>query len=470
MKNFDVAINEIRAIVGEKGWITDPDVLAPRLVEQRGLYKGSAAGIARPATTGELAGVLAVCAAHGVAVVPQGGNTGLVGGAVPDGGVILSTERLNRIRGIDVANRTMTVEAGCILADLHTAAADAGLLFPLSLAAEGTCQIGGNLATNAGGVQVLRYGNARDLVLGLEVALPDGRVWDGLRALRKDNTGYDLKQIFLGSEGTLGVITAAVLKLFPLPRTKVTVMAAMADITAMVELFVRIQSAFGDALSAFEQIGRLGLDFTLRHIPGVRDPFDAAHAQYALIEVTSAREDPGLADAFEEELGRALEDGIIDDAVVAASAAQAAELWRIRETIPEAQKSEGASIKHDVAVPVSAVGRLIEQASAAVEAEMPGIRICAFGHLGDGNIHFNLSQPIGMDPRAFLDQWHHFNRIVHDIAASLGGTFSAEHGIGRLKVEELEHYRSALEIEMMRTLKHAFDPRGGMNPGKVVRT
>lgn len=469
MTILETVADEIRAIVGEKGWITDPDVLAPRLVEQRGLYQGSAAGIARPATTEEAARVLAVCAAHGVAVVPQGGNTGLVGGGVPDGEVILSTERLNRIRDIDIANRTMTVEAGCILADLHTAAADAGLLFPLSLAAEGTCQIGGNLATNAGGVQVLRYGNARDLVLGLEVALPDGRVWDGLRGLRKDNTGYDLKQIFLGSEGTLGVITAAVLKLFPMPRTKVTVMAAMADIPAMVDLFVRVQAGFGDALSAFEQIGRIGMEFTTRHIPGVRDPFDAPHAQYALIEVTSAREDPGLADAFEEELGRALEDGIIEDAVVAASAAQAAELWRIRETIPEAQKSEGASIKHDVAVPVSAIPRLFEQATAAVEAEMPGIRICAFGHLGDGNIHFNLSQPIGMDPQAFLDQWHHFNRILHDIAASLGGTFSAEHGIGRLKVDELEHYRSALEIEMMRTLKRAFDPKGIMNPGKVVR-
>lgn len=465
---IETALDNIRAVVGPSGWTDDPDVLAPRLVEQRGLYQGKAAGLVRPAYTNEVARVLAICNDAGLAVVPQGGNTGLVGGGVPDGGIVLGTDRMNAIRAIDPANRTMTVDAGCILSDIQAAAAENGLLFPLSLAAEGTCQIGGNLSTNAGGVQVLRYGNARELVLGVEVALPDGRIWDGLRGLRKDNTGYDLKHLFMGAEGTLGVITAAVLKLFPLPRTKVTVMAAMADMNAMVDLFLRVQATFGDAISAFEMIARRGLEFTVAHIPGVRDPFTAPHPYYTLIEVTSARDDPGLADAFEAELGRALEDGVIADAVVAASEAQTHDLWHIRETIPEAQKSEGGSIKHDIAVPVSAVPHFMDKATRAVEAELPGIRICAFGHLGDGNLHFNLSQPEGMDKQAFLDRWHHFNRMLHDIAHDMGGTFSAEHGIGKLKVEELTHYRDAVEIDLMRTLKRAFDPKGIMNPGKVV--
>jgi D-lactate dehydrogenase (cytochrome) len=469
MSDIETALEEIHIVVGPNGISDEPEVLAPRLVEERGLYHGRAAALVRPGSADETAKVLGICNKYGVAVVPQGGNTGLVGGGVPDGGIILDTGRMNAVRALDEANRTITVDAGCVLADVQAAAEEAGLLFPLSLAAEGTCQIGGNLATNAGGIQVLRYGNARELVLGLEVALPDGRVWDGLRALRKNNTGYDLKHLFVGSEGTLGVITAAVLKLFPLPRTKATVLAAMADVDRMVELFVRIQAAFGDGLTAFEMISRRALDFTLRHIPGVRDPFAEPHAQYALIEVTSTREDPGLIEALEADLGRALGDGVVEDAVVAASGQQADELWRIRESIPEAQKSEGGSIKHDIAVPVSAIPRFVAEASAAVQAEIPGIRICCFGHIGDGNLHFNLSQPADMDKPAFVDRWHAVNRMIHEIVMPMGGTFSAEHGIGQLKLDELEHYRSAVELDMMRTLKRAFDPKGIMNPGKVVR-
>jgi D-lactate dehydrogenase (cytochrome) len=461
-------LQAIREVVGPRGWIGDPADVAPYLVEERGLFHGACAGVVRPASTREVADVVALCAEAGVCVVPQGGNTGLVGGGVPDGGVVLSTTRLNRIRAVDPVNRTITVEAGVILADVQRAAEEAGALFPLSLAAEGSCRIGGNLATNAGGITVVRYGNARDMVLGLEVVLPDGRIWDGLRGLRKDNTGYDLKQLFLGSEGTLGIITAAVLKLFPKPRVTETALAAVPSVQAALDLFNRTNEVAGDSLTAFEFMARTGIDFCLRHVPGVVDPFAETHPYYALIKLTSAREDMALKDTLERILADALEPGLVEDAVIAASEAQAEALWRIRESIPEGQKREGGSIKNDVSVPVSRVPEFIARASEAVEKALPGIRVVAFGHLGDGNIHFNLTQPAGADSEAYLARWERLHRIVCDIATGLGGSFSAEHGIGRLKRADMARYKSEVEVDLMRTLKRALDPNNIMNPGKVV--
>ena len=461
-------LQAIREVVGPKGWIDDPADLESYLIEERGLFHGACAGVVRPATTAEVADVIAICAEAGVAVVPQGGNTGLVGGGVPDGGVVLSTTRLNRIRSIDPANRTITVEAGVILADVQRAADEAGALFPLSLAAEGSCRIGGNLATNAGGITVVRYGNARDMVLGLEVVLPDGRIWDGLRGLRKDNTGYDLKQLFLGSEGTLGIITAAVLKLFPKPRVTETALAAVPSVQAALDLFNRTNETAGDSLTAFEFMARPCIDFCLRHVPGVVDPFTETHPYYALIKLASAREESALNDTLEQILADALEQGLVEDAVIAASEAQAEALWRIRESIPEGQKPEGGSIKNDVSVPVSRVPEFMDLATKAVEQALPDIRVVAFGHLGDGNIHFNLTQPAGADSEAYLAEWERLHRIVCDIATGLGGSFSAEHGIGRLKQVDMARYKSEVEIDLMRTLKSALDPNNIMNPGKVV--
>lgn len=461
-------LDRLRAIVGERGCIDETDALAAYLHEARGLFVGRCAAVVRPASTEEVAEVVRLCAGAGVAVVPHGGNTGLVGGGVPRGGLVLSTERLNRIRSVDPTNRTMTVEAGAILADVQAAADAVGTLFPLSLAAEGSCRIGGNLATNAGGINVLRYGNARDLVLGLEVVLPDGRIWNGLRGLRKNNAGYDLKQLFLGSEGTLGVITAAVLKLFAKPRSSETALVAVPDVEAAVTLFQQINDVTGDALSACELIQRRAVEFCVAHIPGCIDPFAAPHPWYVLLRLTSPRWDDPLRDGLEAALADAFEAGRVADAVVAQSETQALDLWRMRESIPEAQKPEGGSIKNDVSLPLSRVPTFIERATDAVEAALPGLRVCAFGHLGDGNIHFNLSQPVGMDRAAFMAQWDRLERIVSDIATDLDGTFSAEHGIGELKRESLARYTSEVEIELMRRLKQTLDPAGIMNPGKVL--
>jgi D-lactate dehydrogenase (cytochrome) len=461
-------LQAIRKLVGPGGWIDEPCDLAPYLCEERGLFHGQCAAVVRPADTRELAEVVRLCASAGIPVVPQGGNTGLVGGAVPDGGIVLSTRRLNRIRELDRANRTVTVEAGVILADVQAAADEAGLLFPLSLGAEGSCRIGGNLATNAGGVTVVRYGNARDMVLGLEVVLPDGRIWDGMRALRKDNTGYDLKQLFLGAEGTLGIITGAVLKLFAAPRAKVTAMAAVPTVRASLDLLGRLQDVCGETLTAYELMGRRGMDFAFKHIAGMTDPFAEPHPWCVLVYLTSPRADDPLRAVLEGVLGEALERGIVEDAVIAASEAQASHLWRIRETLPEGQKPEGGSIKNDVSVPVSKVPEFIEKATRAVEDALPSIRVVAFGHVGDGNIHFNLSQPIGADTAAFLADWDRFDRIVSDIATALGGSFSAEHGIGLLKQVDMARYKSQVELDLMRTLKCALDPAGIMNPGKVI--
>lgn len=469
-------LERLKAIVGPKGWTSDPAEMAPHLLEERGHYRGRAALLVRPASTDDVAAIVKACAETGTALVPQGGNTSMMGGATPfehGGEVLLSLSRMNRIRVLDALNYTMTVEAGCVLATIQKAADDADRLFPLSLGAEGTCQIGGNLSTNAGGIQVLRYGMARDLVLGLEVVLADGRVWNGLRSLRKDNTGYDLKQLFLGAEGTLGIITAAVLKLFAKPRETETAFVAVRDPAAAIELLARVRAGTGDAVTAFELISHTALEMVLKHIPGAQDPLSARHDWYALIDCASGDSGGGLKAALEKALEAALEAGLIHDATMAASAQQAKALWRLRESITEAQKPEGGSIKHDVSVPVSSVATFIAEASAAVARAVPGIRPVAFGHVGDGNIHFNLSQPAnenkeGPERAAFLARWEEVNRIVHDIVARMGGSISAEHGIGRRKLGELVHYKSPLEIELMRTLKRTLDPQNILNPGKVV--
>lgn len=465
------ALERIKAAVGPKGWSADANEIDPLVHDQRGLYVGRTVLLVKPASTAEVSEVVTICAGAGIAVVPQGGNTGLVGGGVPfehGGEVLLSMGRMNRVRAADPANYTMTVEAGCVLADIQTAAEEIDRLFPLSLGAEGSCQIGGNISTNAGGVAVLHYGNMRELVLGIEAVLPDGRVWDGLRALRKDNTGYDLKQLFIGGEGTLGVITAAVLKLFPRPRDQQTAFVAIRDLDAAIELLAAARNASGDAVTSMELIPRLSLDFACRHIAGVTDPLSEPYENYLLVEFSGARPDGGMAENMTAFLEGAFNDGLVLDAAVAQSEAQRTGLWRIREAIVEAQKFEGGSIKHDIAVPVDKSPEFIRRAVAAVGEAMPGIRPLPFGHIGDGNIHLNLSQPPDMDKGVFLARWEEMNRIVHDIVADLDGSISAEHGIGRLKREEITRYKSALELEMMRSVKAALDPKGIMNPGKLV--
>jgi len=462
------ALAAIRTAVGPKGWIDDTVSMEPYLKESRGLYHGHCAAVVRPASTAETAEVVRLCAAAGLPITPQGGNTGHVGGSVPDGGIILSVGRMNRIRTIDSLNHTMTAEAGCILADLQQAADDIGCLFPLSMASEGTCQIGGNLSTNAGGIAVLRYGNAREQVMGLEVVLPDGQIWNGLRGLRKDNTGYDLKHLFIGAEGTLGIITAAVLKLYPRPKVRETALAGTRCVENVLDLFAKIRDAAGDTLTGFEMMPRIAVEFGCRHIPGVTDPFGHPHPYYALIELTSSRPGDPLRDVLQNALAQALTDGVITDAVVASSLSQADGLWKIREAIPEAQKHEGGSIKHDISVPVSRIADFMNLAIPRMEREISGVRVCAFGHVGDGNIHFNLSQPIGADKQAFLDRWQPINRIVNAMVADLGGSISAEHGIGRLKMNQLQEFKPEPEISMMRKIKAALDANNIMNPGKVI--
>jgi len=464
----DDLLTVLAARLGAAHVLTEPADMAAYLAEQRGLYQGRARAVVRPGTTDEVAWVVRECAARGVAIVPQGGNTGLVGGAVAQGEVILALGRLDRIRELDAVNGTITVEAGCVLKTVQEAAERAGRLFPLSLAAEGSCQIGGNLATNAGGTAVLRYGNARDLVLGLEVVLADGRVWHGLNGLRKDNTGYDLKNLFIGSEGTLGIITAAVLKLFPKPRTQVTALLGCASPQHALRAFERLQAQAGEALTAFEFMSRFSLEIVFRHIATGSRPLRGDHAAYALVELSSPDPRADLEGRLEAVLGEALRDGVIEDVAIASSETQNRALWQLRENVPEAQKREGGSIKHDVAVPVSRVADFIDAATVACEHAMPGLRVCAFGHFGDGNIHFNLSQPVGMDKAEFLARWEDFNRIVHDIVADMRGSISAEHGIGLLKREELRRYKDPVALALMRSVKQALDPRNLLNPGKVL--
>ncbi len=456
----------LKAAAGPKGFSEDPAEIAPHLEEWRSKYKGRSPLLLKPATTAEVSAILAICNETATPIVPQGGNTGLVGGQIPfDGEVLLSLARMNTVRGLDAAAHTLSVEAGVVLAAVQKAADDADLFFPLSLAAEGTATIGGNLSTNAGGVNVLRYGMARDLVLGLEVVLADGRVLDHMTGLRKDNTGYDLKQIFIGAEGTLGVITAAVLKLFAKPAAHATAFVAVPSPAAAVALLPRMQAATGGLVSAFEIVPRIGLELVTAHIPGTRDPLPAPSPWYVLVEASSAAQFD-LSAIFETALTSAGD--IVGDAVIAASAAQRAAFWALRENMSEAQKREGASIKHDVSVPVSEIPAFLEKATAAVLAALPGARPVSFGHIGDGNIHFNFSAPVGGDPAAFLARWEEVQRIVHDIVHGFGGSISAEHGIGVQKRDQLGRYKSAVEMDLMRTLKRTFDPKNILNPGKVV--
>lgn len=463
-------VQRMAAVVGPKGVLTGPTDMAPYLVEQRGLYQGQAAAVLRPASTQDVSALLKIAHETGTAIVPQGGNTGLVGGQIPfdPSAIIVCFSRMNRVRGLDVLNNTLTVEAGLTLAQAQQAAADADRLFPLSLGSEGSCQIGGNLATNAGGTAVLRYGTARDLVLGLEVVLADGRIWDGLTGLRKDNTGYDLKQLFIGSEGTLGLITGAVLKLFPPSRTKATAFAAVPDAAAAVALLHLAEEITGGRVSAFELMARIGLDFAIWHGENLRDPLAAPAPWYVLMDLSASTADDALESALESVLVKGTEAGLVIDATLAQTEAQAQALWRLRETLPEAQRFEGGSIKHDISVPVSAISAFITRASIAVEKALPGVRPVPFGHVGDGNVHFNLSQPPGMESAAFLALWREMNEIVHGIARDLGGSISAEHGIGVLKRDELASLKAGVDIDLMRALKRTLDPKNILNPGKVI--
>jgi FAD/FMN-containing dehydrogenase len=464
------ALARLAAIVGEKGAITAPADAEPYLVEERNLYKGRTPIVLRPARVAEVSAILKFAHEERIAIVPQGGNTGLVGAQIPfewGGEVVLSLGRMKAIREVDPAGYALTAEAGATLQSVQDAAATADRLFPLSLGAEGTCQIGGNIASNAGGVHVLRYGNTRDLVLGIEAVLPGGEVLHGLKNLRKDNTGYDLKNLFVGSEGTLGVITAATLKLFPRAAEVATVFAGLPNLRAAAELFSCASAKAGPLLTAFELMPRIMLDFVLEHLPQNRDPLAEPHPWYGLFEVSAP-----LGDVAERAAMAILEDaaekGTVSDATVASSEAQALALWRIREAVVESQKFEGGSIKHDVSVPISKIPAFIEEASAAVSALIPGSRPVAFGHFGDGNVHFNLTQPKGADKETFLARWDDVNAVVHGIVLRHGGSISAEHGIGRLKAHALETVKSEKELALMRGIKAAFDPRGIMNPGKLL--
>ncbi|TDI61649.1 MAG: FAD-binding oxidoreductase [Alphaproteobacteria bacterium] len=464
-----MSLDAIKELLGPGGYIDDPQDMGPYVSEPRGRWPGTTQLIARPNSVEDVSAIVKICQGSQIPIVPQGGNTGLAGGNTPLGDeIVVSLSRLNTIREVDAAGFSMTVDAGCILADIQEQANDANRLFPLSLAAEGSCQIGGNLSTNAGGVHVLRYGSARDLVLGLEVVLPDGRIWNGLRKLRKDNTGYDLKQLFLGAEGTLGIITGAVLKLFPKPRQKVVALVGLRELESVVALLSLAQESHGEVLNAFELIPRLAIDFVTTHLPDCTDPLATQHAWYALIELATADDNTPLTPVLENLLAKAIDLQLVEDGVIAQNEAQAANIWRLREEISDIQKHEGGSIKHDVSVPVQMIPAFITEASQAVEQAIPGIRPVPFGHIGDGNIHFNLTQPKGAATAPYLDQWEAINEIVHDIVARYDGSFSAEHGIGRAKVDELRKYKSPLELELMANLKNSLDPNNIMNPGRIL--
>ncbi|MBV9964812.1 MAG: FAD-binding oxidoreductase [Alphaproteobacteria bacterium] len=464
-------IDRLRGRLGPAGVLTDPADTDPYCEDWRRLYHGRTPAVLRPATTAEVADAVRLCAEAGVPIVPQGGNTSMVGGAAVDEAgrdIVLSLSRLNRVRAIDPVDMTMEIEAGVPLKAAQEATAEAGCLLPLSISSEGSAQIGGVLATNAGGNNTVRYGNARDLVLGLEVVLPDGQVWNGLRRLHKDNTGYCLRQLFVGSEGTLGVITAAVLKLSPRPREVEVALCAVASPESALDLFNRFQRHDPAAIQAFEFMSGLGVDLVLRHIPGAAVPLSAPAAHYVLVELATPRQGAGLRDALEQVLGAALEAGIVADAVIAESGAQRAAIWKLREEHSEAQKRAGASVKNDISVPVSKVPELIRRAAAVCEALAPGIRLAPFGHLGDGNIHLNLVQPEGADPAAFLARDHELMDAVNAVVRDLDGSFSAEHGIGRLKPYMMPEWRGGAELGTMRRIKAALDPQGLFNPGKLL--
>jgi FAD/FMN-containing dehydrogenase len=471
-------VEKLQAIVGDKGLITDDAGKHPYLTDWRDNYLGTALAVVRPATTEEVAAVVRICAAEKIAVVPQGGNTGLVGGGMPredSREIVLSLNRMTRIVEVDEIGYSMTVEAGCILKTIQETAAQHDRLFPLSLAAEGSCTIGGNLSTNAGGVQVLHYGNARQLVMGLEVVTPAGEIWNGLRALKKDNTGYDLRDLYLGAEGTLGIITKAVLKLWPKPKDVATSWIAVPSPEAAVELLSGAHAASEDNVTSCELMSRQGIDFVLKHIPGNSDPLAERHDWYVLLEWSSTRarregaNETGLREKMEAYLGEAMEKGRVLDATIAQNEAQARNLWALRENHSEAQKREGPSIKHDISVAVSKIPSFMREGLAAMKKALPECRPVPFGHVGDGNLHFNCQAPAGWDKPQFTAHHEAISGAVYDLVVSYGGSISAEHGIGRLKVDELAHYRTKIELDVMRSLKRALDPQNLMNPGKIVR-
>jgi FAD/FMN-containing dehydrogenase len=465
-------MDALREILGPDAVLTDPADVAPFLVDHRRLYEGQALAVVLPRSVEQVSRLAGWCNQQKIGLVPHGGNTGYCGGATPDESgrqVVLSLRRLNRIRSVDPLNYSLVAEAGCILSDVQRAADEAERFFPLSLGSEGTCQIGGNLSTNAGGLSVLQYGMARELVLGLEVVLADGGVLSLLSALRKDNTGYDVKSLFVGAEGTLGIITAASLKLFPKIRSSATAFAAVRDVRAAVDLLSRLREASGDTVSSFELVPRIGIELTTQHIPGVSDPLDKPYTWYVLCELTSARAADPLGNIMEESLAAALEDGLIMDAALATNERERRALWKLRETIPEAQRIDGASLKHDISVTITALPDFVERASAWVEQNVPDGRLVVYGHVGDGNLHFNLNQTPGADRATFLAREPVIRRAIHDLVHDFQGSFSAEHGIGRLKVEELERYAAPAELAVMRAIKQALDPNGVLNPGKVLR-
>ena len=465
-------IGRFAAITGPAHTLAAESDIAPYLVESRGLYHGTSPLVLRPGSVEEVSKILALATETHSAIVPQGGNTGHVGGAAPREGamdIVLSLSRLNRIRDIDPVGNVIVADGGCVLAEIQKAAEAVDRLFPLSLGSEGSCQIGGNLSTNAGGTAVLAYGNMRQLCLGLEVVLPTGEIWNGLRRLKKDNTGYDLRDLFIGAEGTLGIITGAVLKLFPRPLGHEVAFAGLKSVADALALFERASSRCGTALTGFELMPRLGVDFTTRHIPGVRDPLASRHDWYVLVDISTSDAPETAARMMEALLAEGIEAGLVEDAMIAASEDQRRALWHMRESMSPAQKPEGGSIKHDVSVPVSAIPAFMAEADAAVMKAIDGARICSFGHMGDGNIHYNISQPVGADKDAFLGRWREINDLVHAIVLAYGGSISAEHGIGQLKRDELAAVRAPIEMDLMTRIKHAFDPAGIMNPGKVVR-
>ncbi len=464
-------LDRFAAIVGERHALRDANEIEPYVMEPRGLYGGATSLVLRPGSVEEISRIMQLANETGTSIVPQGGNTGLVGGQMPDRGgsqIVLSLSRLNRIREIDVASNTATVEAGVVLQVLQEAVAGKDRLFPLSLGSQGSCQIGGNLSSNAGGVGALAYGTARDLCLGVEVVLPTGEVLDDLRKLKKDNTGYELKDLFVGSEGTLGIITAAVVKLFPMPKGRELAWAALPSPEDALRFFEMANEKAGAALTAFELIERTPLAFALKHIPGVVDPLSEEHPWYVMVEISSSRSDDDAKMLMEEVLTVAFEEGLVTDAAIAQNEAQIATFRHVRESLSEAQRPEGGSIKHDISVPVARIPEFLERAGKAVQGVSPGARVACFGHMGDGNLHYNVSQPEGADKEEYLKLYRPMNEAVHAIVRELGGSFSAEHGIGTLKRDELLATQSEIATDLMRRIKKAFDPAGILNPGKVI--
>lgn len=468
---MNVFLDNCRSVIGAAYVLTENADMASYLTDWRRRFTGKALAVLKPGSTKEVAAVVRLCNQFRVPIVPQGGNTGLVLGSVPDesgNAVVMSLVRLNRVRNLDTVNNTLTAEAGCILEQVQNVAADASRLFPLSLASEGSCTIGGNLATNAGGTAVLRYGNARELCLGLEVVTSTGEIWEGLRGLRKDNTGYDLRDLFIGAEGTLGIITAAVLKLFPMPRAQLTALAAMQTPGDALKLLALAQEECGAALTGFELMSDFCLRLVAKHFPQMRSPFPQTYPQYVLLELSDNESEEHANAMLEGLITAALEQEVIQDAAIASSIAQSKALWNLREHIPLAQAEEGKNIKHDISVPISRIDDFIQVTDVLLEKNFPGCRMVTFGHLGDGNLHYNVSPPEHDTSDAFIAHQDAINRVVHDSVHKFGGSISAEHGLGALKRNEIRQYKSDVELGLMRTLKQALDPLGLMNPGKVV--